>query len=81
MTSVDVELGLPAVPAMRSPTTLTFGVLALVLSERPGRTGSRKRGELYRRHAAALAEEAEAAAELHYRSSPPPFDRPSERSD
>ena len=39
MTSVDVELGLTAVAAMLSPTTLTFSVLALVLSERPGRTG------------------------------------------
>jgi hypothetical protein len=39
VTSVDVELGLTAVAAMSSPTTLTFGVLALVLSERPGRTG------------------------------------------
>ena len=39
MTSVDVELGLTAVAAMLSPTTLTFTVLALVLSERPGRTG------------------------------------------
>ena len=39
MTSADVELGLTAVAAMLSPTTLTFSVLALVLSERPGRTG------------------------------------------
>ena len=39
MTSVDVELGLTAVAAMLSPTTLTFTVLALVLGERPGRTG------------------------------------------
>ena len=39
MTSVDVELGLTAVAAMLSPTTLTFCVLALVLSKRPGRTG------------------------------------------
>ncbi|MBV8941401.1 MAG: GAP family protein [Solirubrobacterales bacterium] len=39
MTSVDVELGLTAVAAMLSPTTLTFTVLALVLSDRPGRTG------------------------------------------
>ena len=39
MTSVDVELGLTALAAMLSPTTLTFSVLALVLSERPGRTG------------------------------------------
>lgn len=40
MTSVDVELGLTAVAAMLSPTTLTFTVLALVLGERPGRTGA-----------------------------------------
>jgi hypothetical protein len=39
VTSVDVELGLTAVAAMLSPTTLTFTVLALVLSERPGKTG------------------------------------------
>jgi len=39
MTSVDVELGLTALAAMLSPTTLTFTVLALVLAERPGRTG------------------------------------------
>ena len=39
MTSADVELGLTAVAAMLSPTTLTFSVLALVLSDRPGRTG------------------------------------------
>jgi hypothetical protein len=39
VTSVDVELGLTALAAMLSPTTLTFSVLALVLSERPGRTG------------------------------------------
>jgi len=39
VTSVDVELGLTAVAAMLSPTTLTFSVLALVLSERPRRTG------------------------------------------
>jgi hypothetical protein len=39
VTSVDVELGLTALAAMLSPTTLTFTVLALVLSERPGRTG------------------------------------------
>src|SRR5258708_4147310 len=39
MTSVDVELGLTALAAMLSPTTLTFAVLALVLGERPGRTG------------------------------------------
>ena len=39
MTSVDVELGVTALAAMLSPTTLTFTVLALVLGERPGRTG------------------------------------------
>lgn len=39
MTSADVELGLTAVAAMLSPTTLTFSVLALVLSDRPSRTG------------------------------------------
>ncbi|HEY3944050.1 MAG TPA: GAP family protein [Solirubrobacteraceae bacterium] len=39
MTSTDVELGLTAVAAMLSPTTLTFSVLALVLGDRPGRTG------------------------------------------
>jgi hypothetical protein len=39
VTSVDVELALTALAAMCSPTTLTFSVLALVLSERPGRTG------------------------------------------
>lgn len=39
MTSVDAELGLTALAAMLSPTTLTFSVLALVLGERPLRTG------------------------------------------
>lgn len=39
MSSVDVELGLTAVAAMLSPTTLTFSVLALVLGRRPVRTG------------------------------------------
>lgn len=39
MSSVDVELGLTAVTAMLSPTTLTFSVLALVLGRRPMRTG------------------------------------------
>jgi Sap, sulfolipid-1-addressing protein len=39
VTSVYVELGLTALAAMLSPTTLTFSVLALVLSKRPGRTG------------------------------------------
>jgi len=39
VTSVDVEFGLTAIAAMLSPTTLTFCVLALVLSKRPSRTG------------------------------------------
>jgi Sap, sulfolipid-1-addressing protein len=39
VTSADVELGLTAVAAMLSPTTLTFSVLSLVLSARPRRTG------------------------------------------
>jgi uncharacterized membrane protein len=39
MTSVDAELGLVMLAAMLSPTTLTFSVLALVLGERPLRTG------------------------------------------
>lgn len=39
MTSAEVELALTSVAAMLSPTTLTFSVLALVLSERPKRTG------------------------------------------
>jgi hypothetical protein len=39
VTSVEVELGLTALAAMLSPTTLTFSVLALVLSDRPSRTG------------------------------------------
>jgi uncharacterized membrane protein YeaQ/YmgE (transglycosylase-associated protein family) len=38
-TSVDVELGLTALAAMLSPTTLSFTVFALVLAERPLRTG------------------------------------------
>ena len=38
-TSVDVELGLTALAAMLSPTTLSFTVFALVLGERPLRTG------------------------------------------
>jgi hypothetical protein len=37
--SVDVELGLTALAAMLSPTTLSFTVFALVLAERPLRTG------------------------------------------
>jgi hypothetical protein len=40
VTSVDVELVLTAVAAMLSPTTLTFCVFALVLSDRPGRSGT-----------------------------------------
>ena len=39
MTSVDVELGLTALAAMLSPTTLSFSVLALVVGDRPLRTG------------------------------------------
>jgi hypothetical protein len=39
VTSVYVELGLVALAAMLSPTTLSFSVLALVLGERPLRTG------------------------------------------
>jgi uncharacterized membrane protein YeaQ/YmgE (transglycosylase-associated protein family) len=39
MTSVDVELGLTALAAMLSPTTLSFTVFALVLADRPLRTG------------------------------------------
>jgi hypothetical protein len=39
VTSVYVELALVALAAMLSPTTLTFSVLALVLSKRPLRTG------------------------------------------
>lgn len=40
MTSVDTELGLVALGAMLSPTTLFMSVLALVLGERPLRTGA-----------------------------------------
>lgn len=36
---IDAELGLTALAAMLSPTTLTFSVLALVLGDRPRRTG------------------------------------------
>jgi hypothetical protein len=36
---VDVELGLTALAAMLSPTTLSFTVFALVLGDRPLRTG------------------------------------------
>jgi hypothetical protein len=39
VTSIDIELGLIALGAMLSPTTLSFSVLALVLGERPLRTG------------------------------------------
>lgn len=39
MSWIDAELVLIAVGAMLSPTTLTFSVLALVLGERPLRTG------------------------------------------
>lgn len=39
MTSIDIELVLVALAAMLSPTTLSFTVLALVLGERPLRTG------------------------------------------
>jgi Sap-like sulfolipid-1-addressing protein len=39
MTSTDVELGLVALAAMISPTTLAFSVFALVLGDRPLRTG------------------------------------------
>jgi hypothetical protein len=39
MTSVYVELVLVAIAAMLSPTTLFFSVLALVMGERPMRTG------------------------------------------
>jgi Sap-like sulfolipid-1-addressing protein len=39
VTSVDIELVLVALAAMVSPTTLTFSVLALVLGDRPVRTG------------------------------------------
>ena len=36
---IDAELALIALAAMMSPTTLTFSVLALVLGDRPRRTG------------------------------------------
>jgi hypothetical protein len=39
VTGGEVELGLTALAAMLSPTTLTFTVFALVLGERPLRTG------------------------------------------
>ncbi len=38
--SVDTELALVALGAMLSPTTLSFSVLALILGERPLRTGA-----------------------------------------
>jgi hypothetical protein len=40
VTSVGVELGLVALAAMLSPTTLTFSVFALVLGDRPLRSGT-----------------------------------------
>jgi len=40
VTSVYVELALVALAAMLSPTTLSFSVLALVLGDRPLRTGA-----------------------------------------
>ena len=36
---IDAELALVALAAMMSPTTLTFSILALVLGDRPRRTG------------------------------------------
>ena len=39
MTWIDAELALTALAAMLSPTTLTFSVLALVVGDRPFRTG------------------------------------------
>ena len=39
MTWIDAELALIALAAMLSPTTLTFSVLALVVGDRPLRTG------------------------------------------
>ena len=39
MTTTDVERGLTALAAMLSPTTLAFSVFALVLGDRPLRTG------------------------------------------
>jgi Sap-like sulfolipid-1-addressing protein len=39
VTSVDVEFALVCLAAMLSPTTLTFSVFALVLGDRPLRTG------------------------------------------
>jgi threonine/homoserine/homoserine lactone efflux protein len=40
MGGVDAELGLVALAAMLSPTTLSFSVLALVIGDRPLRTGA-----------------------------------------
>ncbi len=40
MTWIHAELALTALAAMLSPTTLTFSVLALVVGDRPIRTGS-----------------------------------------
>src|SRR5262249_44343798 len=40
MTWIDIEFVLIALAAMLSPTTLTFCILALVLGDRPLRTGS-----------------------------------------
>jgi hypothetical protein len=39
VSSIDIELALVMLAAMFSPTTLTWSVLALVLGERPRRTG------------------------------------------
>ena len=39
MTWIHAELALTALAAMLSPTTLTFSVLALVIGDRPFRTG------------------------------------------
>src|SRR5437660_10150879 len=39
MASTEVEFGLVALAAMMSPTTLAFSVFALVLGDRPLRTG------------------------------------------
>jgi hypothetical protein len=39
MSSAAVEFGLTALAAMCNPTSLTFSVLVLVVSDRPGRTG------------------------------------------
>ena len=40
MTNAEVELGLTAIAAMLSPTTLSFSILALVMGDRPLRTGT-----------------------------------------